>query len=207
MKIIPTILAKTKKELTENLKKILPITNSIQIDLMDGKFVRQRSLAIAQIPPLKKHKKNFEAHLMLYNPEKHFAKLKEKGFKKIIFHFESTNDAEQIIKKIKSFNLSPWLAINPETKIVEILHLLKKVKGVLIMGVRPGRSGQKLLPSTFKKIRELRRTNRKIPIQIDGGVNEKNAFKLSKTGATILNSGSFVSRAKNPKKALKKLKQ
>ena len=74
--------------------------------------------------------------------------------------------------------------------------------GILFLGVHPGKEHQTLIPSTIKKVRELRKFNKKIKIQVDGGVNEKTAPKLFKAGANYLNSGSFTYNAKNPKGAL-----
>lgn len=207
MRIIPTILVKTKKEFIKNLELLLPITKQIQVDIMDGIFVKQKSVALWRIPSLKKYNKQFEAHLMVARPKKYIAKLKRKGFEKIIFHVESTNRPEKVIETIKKRKLTAFLAINPKTKIEQIIPHLKSVDGILLMGVHPGKSGQKLLPQTLTKIKQLRKMNKKMPIQIDGGVNDKTAKKLAKAGATILNTGSFVSGAKDPKAALAKLRK
>ena len=70
------------------------------------------------------------------------------------------------------------------------------------MGVHPGKEHQSFIPPVYKKISQIRKANKKIIIQIDGGVNEKNVKKLIKSGANYLNSGSYVSSSQNPKQAL-----
>ncbi len=208
-KIIPTIFAHNKKEFLEKFRKVVPISDSIQIDFMDGKFVKSKSVSLSNIPKLNQ-KKTFEAHLMVEKPEKYLAQLKRKGFKKIIFHLESIQSKEKVFlltEKISSLKLSPFLALNPETPVKSALPFIPQIGGILLMGVHPGKENQKLIPSTLKKIRELRKLNNQAVIQIDGGVNEKTALKLFKAGANILNSGSFISKAENPKDALNKLKQ
>jgi len=87
--IIPTIFSKNKKQFNERFNKLIKISKNIQIDFMDGKFVKAKSVQLSQIPNLKKYKNNFEAHLMVKNPESWITKLKQKGFKKIIFHYSS----------------------------------------------------------------------------------------------------------------------
>lgn len=197
MKIIPTVFAHNKKEFQLRFAKLLPISKSIQIDFMDGKFVKSRSISLNQIPNLKKFKNNFEAHLMAKNPEKYLSKLKQKGFKKVIFHVETASP-----EKISS-SLELFVAINPETPIEKLIPFLPKVKGILVMGVHPGKEHQKFIPSVYKKISNLKRLNKKI--QVDGGVNEKVAKKLAKLKVDFVNIGSFISASENPKESLNKL--
>lgn len=199
--IIPTIFANNKKQFQERFKKVTPLTRNIQIDIMDGKFVPSKSIQLSQIPDLKNYKNNFEAHLMTKNPERYFAPLKKKGFKKIIFHIETTNQPEKLIGKIKTLGLRPMIAINPNTS----LNKIPKKVPVLFMGVNPGKEHQTFQKKVFKKIEEFREKNKRTAIQVDGGVNEKTAKKLAKFVDSI-NTGSFVSDSKNPKESLKKLK-
>ncbi len=208
-RIIPAILARSKKEFNEQFNKLLPITQNLQIDLMDGKFVKQKSIYLNKIPDLKKYNKEFEAHLMVKNPIALVSTLKQKGFRKIIFHYESYKKEKMIEKTIaliRENNMDVWLALNPETETEKISPYLDKIDGVLIMGVYPGKSGQEFIPETLKKIKKLRKKSR-IKIQIDGGVNEKTAPLLFKAGADYLNSGSFVSNAKSPGDAINQLEK
>ena len=203
--IIPTVFATSKKQFEKCFNNIVNLTNKIQIDFMDRKFVKAKSLPLAQIPDLKKYKKNFEAHLMLYAPEKHIKTLKEKGFNKIIFHYESTKDPKKIIQLIKQDKLKVFLAINPETNIKFILPYLNKIDGVLFLGVHPGKEHQSFIPIVYKKIKQLRKINKKIIVQVDGGVNQSSIKKLAKLSVNLVNSGSFISQSKNPKEAFNKL--
>lgn len=203
--IIPTIFAHNKKEFDERFKKLFPVSKNLQIDFMDGKFVPAHSVQINEIPNLKKYKNNFEAHLMCFNPEKYVRLAKENGFKKIIFHIEATNNSEKIIQQIKKEKMQAFVAINPETKIDKILPYLKKTDGVLFMGVHPGKEHQSFIPQVYKNIYELKKINKNIAVQVDGGVNEEVAKKLVNLKVDYLNTGSFVANAENPKEAFKML--
>ena len=204
-KIIHTIFAHNKKEFDERYKKLIKITKNIQIDFMDGKFVRAKSVELKDIPKLPRNY-NFEAHLMCKNPEKYIKLLKEKGFEKVIFHFNS-GDNVKTIALIKESGMKAFLAVNPEDKVKDFCYLLGLLDGILVMGVHPGKEHQKFIPQTIKKVKEIRGINDKIPIQVDGGVNLKTIGRLKKAGANIFNSGSFVSEAENPKKALIELRK
>ena len=207
-KIIPTIFATTKKQFNERLKKLMPIANELHIDFMDGKFVKARGIKMKDIPNLQKYNNKFEAHLMISNPTRYILSLKKKGFKKIIFHYEAIKDINKILGLIlyaKSNGLKGIIAINPDTKVDEIKDLLKEVDSILLMGVFPGKEKQKFISKVYNKIRKLRKMNKKIKIQVDGGVNLTVAGKLRKLKVNCLNTGSFVSKAEDSKEALKEL--
>ena len=207
-KIIPTVFAHNKKEFNERFSRLVKISKSIQIDFMDGRFVKNKGVDIGDIPNLKKFKIRFEAHLMTRNPEKYIKKLKEKGFKKIIFHYEAVrnNDKiEKLIKRIKYLQMDVMIAINPSTSIEKIIRFLDEIDGVLVMGVYPGREHQKFIKSVYNKIKRLRKINKKVIIQVDGGVNPNNISKFKEIGVNYINSGSFVGESDNAIGALRSL--
>jgi len=204
--IIPTIFAHNKKEFLSRFKKLLPISKKLQIDFMDGKFVKAKSLSLSKILNLKKYKKDFEAHLMVLDPQKNLTKLKSLGFSKIIFHFESTKkETPKIAQKIKSLRLKPWIAINPRTPVEKVLPFLKELSGVLFMGVVPGKENQTFISTVLKKIKTLKKLSPRTKIQVDGGANPKTIKKLAKLGVNFVNSGSYISDSENPKKTVKEL--
>ena len=210
--IIPTVFAHNKKEFYYRFNKVVKISKKIQIDFMDWKFVDSKGISLSDIENLTKYKNKFEAHLMLINPKKLLVKLRNKGFYKVLFHYEtikSIGELKNIINEIKKNKMEAWITFNPTTEINEILEVLDKIngiKGIMLMGVFPGKEHQNINNNIYERIRKIRLfTNLKI--HIDGGVNEKNAKKLSEAGADILNSGSFISDSKNPRKALMMLKK
>jgi ribulose-phosphate 3-epimerase len=203
--VIPTIFAKNKRQFEQRFNKLIDISNELQIDIMDGTFVKSKSLLISEIPFLKKYDVSFEAHLMVENPIIYLQSLKKRGFEKIIFHCESTSVISEVLHECLMLSLKPILAINPETPLKEIAPLLPKLKQVLVMGVVPGRENQEIVPATYDKIKALRKLKRSLIIQVDGGVNEKTIKKLAKAGANIVNSGSYICNSEDPAEALKKL--
>lgn len=206
-KIIPTVFSKNKEEFEARFKIIQTTSKEMQIDFMDGKFVKSKSVSLKEIKLDKGNK--YEAHLMTFKPYFYLQLLKNKGFSKVIFHYESC-DAEEIEKTISlghKLRLKVFIALNPETPITLIIPFLNEVDGVLLMGVNPGKENQRSIPEVYDKIKELRKVDKKIIIQIDGGVDIEIAKTLRKLGANILNTGSFVAEAEEPKKALNSLKK
>ena len=214
MKVIPTIFAKNRKEFDEGFNKVVNLTKDIQIDFMDGKFVKAKGIKLNDVPNLSKIGKNFEAHLMVKNPEKYLTSLKKKGFSKTIFHYQAMKNEKAIlnlIKAIKKKKMKAWIAFNPEVvfeNIIWIISLFKReLDGILLMGVKPGKEKQKFISKTLDKIKEIRGINKSIKIQIDGGVNDKTIIKMKNSGVNYVNTGSFVSKAKDSEKVFKLLKK
>ena len=203
--IIPTIFAKSKKEFDERFSKVIPISKNIQIDFMDGKFVKSKSIQLSQLEDLKKFNKNFEAHLMVSNPSRYIKILKQKGFKKIFFHFESVENPEKIIAQIKKEKLIPGIVFNPKTSFNSIIKIKDSVPIIMFMGHAPGVEKIPFDLKVLEKIKKLRATDKKIKIQIDGGATPQIIKKLAKAKVDYVNSGSHISNSKNPKQALKEL--
>ena len=209
MKIIPTVLAYNKKEFTKLFKKILPTSDEIQIDFMDGRFVPTESIREEEVPPVRNYKgKVFEAHLMVKEPMRWVPYLIDKGFKRIIMHYETLDPEDfPVIKKfIKKEGAEFILAVNPETEVEEIIPLVEHIDGVLFLGVHPGKNGAEYLEETAERIRAfLKAVPKKITVQVDGGMSTETIKNVVDAGATRINSGHFVSNATDPAKALEEL--
>lgn len=208
MKVIPTVFSAGKKEFKKRFEAIKKVAKEVQIDFMDGKFVEGKSISVKDVPSLRKYKIKFEAHLMCKKPETYLAELKKKGFCKIIFHEEVFHTREEVfdfIKKARKKKLKVFIAINPKTQVWDVLPFLHSVDGVLIMGVNPGKEHQEFIPEVYKKIHDLKEFNKKTVIEVDGGINFGVAEKLKFVGADIVNSGSMVAEAHNPKEIIEQL--
>ena len=171
---------------------------------MDGKFVKNKSVSVKLIPKLK----NAEAHLMVEDPLKYIDDLAKKGFKKVIFHYEALKDESTIFKTIgiiKKEKMVPAIAINPETSVAKIKPFLNKIKSVTVLTVNPGFYGSRFLPSQLKKIKEIKKIDKKIKVEVDGGIDDKTAKKAVKAGADVLISGSFLFE-QGPEQGVKKIK-
>lgn len=210
MQVVPAILANTKKEFIEKVKTVMPHVSCVQIDIMDGKFAPNKTWGSAE--QIKKvfeeigFNKNFEAHLMVKNPEAEAQKWINIGAKRIIYHYEAAKNHEKIIKKIKSAGCEAGIAINPETSVKKLLPYIYDINFVLVMGVVPGFSGQEFHHEVLKKIRKIKKINPKVKVGVDGGVNIKTAKKIVATGADVLNVANAIFRNSNIKEIIKQLK-
>lgn len=203
-KIIASIIAKNQKELNERLEKIKVVKN-FHLDVMDRKFVNSESLNFDFKLPKTKGK-NYEAHLMIRNA---YSWISQNGKKvdTIIFHIESVKHPNQIIDIIKRKKKKVGIAINPNTSIEKIKPYLDQVYLILIMTVHPGKYGSKFVPSTLKKIKQLRKLKRNLNIEVDGSINDKIVIRVIKAGANMFVSGSYLQKSKNIKESVAKLKK
>lgn len=211
VKIVPSIIGSSQKELEEMVERVSPYVSLVQLDIMDGKFVKNKSLGFDF--KLKNRKIKYEAHLMVQEPKRWVERYGSR-VDTIIFSYESlqerNTEKEQIfdlIKKIKNKKKKVGMAINPETRAEKIFPYLEELDQVTVLTVHPGRYGAKFLPKMLKKVQEIRKRDKKIIIEVDGGINPQTIRAAAKAGANYFVSGSFVTKAEKPEKRIAELKK
>lgn len=167
----------------------------IHLDIMDGKFVKNKSFTMSQIEKLCSNTtKRLDAHLMVSNPLKYVDSLSMLNVSYITFHYEAVNNRMEVIEHIKRNGIKVGISIKPGTNVSEVFPLLPYLDMVLIMSVEPGMSGQKFMDSVLYKIEVLRKEidekGYNTIISVDGGINEETAPKI--VGADMLVSASYL---------------
>jgi len=195
-KIIPAVLEKNVEIANERIKQFEKLSKIIQIDIADGRFVKNKTFSANDIKKIKS-KSSLEFHLMVENPEKYIVTIKKSSL--IVVHCE-IKDFVKYIDKIKNKKIDAGAAINPNTNIKKLIPAIKKIKKVIVLCVIPGWQGAKFMPSALKKIKQIKKLNKKIIIQVDGGINEKTIKLAEKAGADEFIVGSALIKAKDIKK-------
>lgn len=196
-KIIPAVLANTIEELSDKLSKISSFSDEIQIDIMDGAFVIEKSFDLVDLKELPSGK-DYEIHLMVAHPLEYMGHMKRLNIKKVIFHDEIDEDTLTDIEKFKAEGLVVFLAINPETEPEKIEKYIPKIDGVMLMSVEPGKGGQELIHYVLGQVRYLRAKYPSLIIEIDGGVNKENIEEVFASGVNIVAIGSGILKAEDP---------
>lgn len=196
MLVSGSILSKTisPKDATIYLSKY---TDLIHIDIMDGKFVSNKTYTISEVVNLSKYAtKKLDIHLMVKNPIKYIDELSMLNVNNITFHYEAVKDVYKVIEHIKMMGIKVGLAINPETNVTEITKYLSSIDYILIMSVHPGESGQSFILSVTYKIDVLRKlideNGYNCKISIDGGINETNIDLLKEKKVDVIVSSSYL---------------
>ncbi|TSC64552.1 MAG: ribulose-phosphate 3-epimerase [Microgenomates group bacterium Gr01-1014_93] len=203
MQVIPGILESNWETIEEALEKVKTFSNTVHIDLIDGKFSKKKTFLDPQ--PFSTYTKElfFEAHLMTDNPIEYLEAFAKIGFKRFIGHVEKMPDAAEFVAK-GQFLGEVGLALDLSTDIDNIKVPFDDLDVILLMGVTAGASGQEFMPQALEKIKALRaRTN--IVIEVDGGVNDKNIREIKNAGTNRFVTTSFVFKNIDPIRAYKSL--
>jgi len=213
MEIIPAILEKNFSEIEKKIKKLEPYFKRAQVDFGDGLFVEERSGDIDGFEKISTDI-DLEAHIMIENPWAAIDQLKELGFRKIIFHYESFLSVKKktrgfainnLIKRIKTHEMDVGIAINPETDPSHIIDYLPRIDEVLLLSVNPGKKGQAFQPDVLTKINFLKNFRKDLIVGVDGGVNDKSIEEIVRAGADRVYVNSFLWKEKSLEDAIKKL--
>ena len=169
----------------------------VHIDVMDGSFVPSISFGFPIMKSIRPcTDRIFDVHLMIDEPIRYIDEFVKAGADIITVHAESCRHLDRTIEAIKEKGVLAGVALNPATPIEMIRYILPKVDMVLIMTVNPGFGGQKLIPYTLDKVRELKalldREKIKADIEVDGGINLSNVSAAMDAGANVIVAGSAV---------------
>ena len=194
----PSILAADFAVLGEQIKEADEAgAEYIHIDVMDGVFVPSISFGMPVIASIRKTTKRiFDVHLMIVEPERFIKEFAECGADSITFHIEATEDVDEIIDLIHGLGCKAGMSIKPRTPVEAVEKYLHKLDMLLVMTVEPGFGGQKYIPESTERIREIRRMADEqgldLDIQVDGGITKDNVHVVLDAGANVIVAGSAV---------------
>lgn len=203
IEIVPAILVKTREDLSAKIGAVEKHVSRVQIDVMDGRFVPNSTLAPEDFPPMPPHLL-VEYHLMVERPLDFVERIGKKG---AIYelHIESLGDPPAAIAQVKKMGGRVALAISPGTPVSKVAPHLSQIEHVLVMTVHPGFSGQKYLPAMERKMRALRKMG--AAVEVDGGVGVGTARSAAAAGATLIGAASAIFSKPDAKKAIAELKK
>ncbi len=200
-----------------NLAKDVSLVNKseadwIHCDIMDGVFVPNISFGFPVVDAIKKIAlKPLDVHLMIVDPDRYLLRWKETGADILTVQYEACTHLQRTVSEIRNLGMKAGVAINPHTPVSLLKNTLPYIDMVLIMTVNPGFGGQSFIMESYSKIAELRKMidtgKHKVLIEVDGGIDTKNARRLVETGVNVLVAGNTVFSSKNPADTIRKLKR
>lgn len=208
IEIIPAVMPRDFEELTDAAAAVVHHVSVMQIDIMDGKFVQNKSW------PFDRHEEenfmailreeegmpywdhlNYELDLMIQHPDANFEQWVALGPKRIVLHIESLQHPEEAFEEIQQYRqfIEIGLSFDDNYDIKKIEPFIDQVDFIQCMGIDIiGAQGQPFSEAVLDNVKYLRSKYPKLPIAVDGSVNEDTLQELVEAGATRLIAGSAV---------------
>ena len=211
--LAPSILSADFSKLKEQVALIEKGgADYVHMDVMDGRFVPNITFGGPVVQNMVgKTKMPFDVHLMIVHPEERLKDFVTPQTEYITVHEEAALHLNRLIQQIKSLGVKAGVALNPSTPVSALECVLEDLDMVLIMSVNPGFGGQKFIPNTLDKVKELdklrKEKNLSFKIEIDGGVSLANAKEVYEAGVDIIVAGSAVFSAEDVVARTKEFKE
>ena len=214
VQIAPSILSADFAKMGEEVRSMEACgADVIHYDVMDGVFVNNITFGLKMLEDIRPYTKlPIDAHLMIVNPEKYVERFAKAGADYITVHYEACKDnLREVLELIRSTGVKCGAVINPDTPVGCIRDVIPLCDMVLVMSVFPGFGGQKFIPTSLEKLREIRKlideSGKEILLEIDGGITAENVAEVKAAGADVIVAGSAVFKASDRAAMIAKLKE
>lgn len=204
VEIVPAILVKNKGELLKKIELVRPYVEKVQIDIMDGIFVPNKTIGIKELQTLPKEI-GYEMHWMVHEPEKWIEKIEGRFLHSV--HVEARMDFEKVKETVRKNGGRLGVAVNPPTPSEKVFEHEGDFEEIMVMAVNPGFSNQRYNESVERKIRILRGRYPKMNISVDGGINIETIGRAAKAGANKFYTASAIFSADDAGKVIKRLRE
>jgi ribulose-phosphate 3-epimerase len=213
IEILPSILASDFTRLAEQIRSVETGGASIlHIDVMDGHFVPNLSVGTPVVASVRRiTRMTLDVHLMITDPDTYAPMFIEAGADCVSVHQEVCAHLDRTIRMIQQEGARAGVVLNPATPVDTLRHVLPLVDYVLLMSVNPGFGGQRFIPYSLDKARELRdwrdRLGLGFAIEMDGGITLDNVGRVAEAGVDWLVAGSSVFATPDPAAAVVALRE
>jgi ribulose-phosphate 3-epimerase len=208
-KIVPSIFAADFVRLGEDIRRVEESgVKMLHIDIMDGHFVPNFTMGTPITESLRRFTRlKLDHHLMIEDPDTYAPVFIKAGADCVSVHYEVCRNLDRTLHMIQDHGAKAGVVINPATSVMLLEDVLDIVDYVLVMSVNPGYGGQKFIPRSLDKVRQLRRVRGErgleFSIEIDGGVGHDNMGEVAKAGVDWVVAGSSVFHTPDPAEAIR----
>jgi ribulose-phosphate 3-epimerase len=200
--IAPSILSADFARLGDDTRAVLDAgADWVHFDVMDNHYVPNLTIGPMVLKALRDYgiTAPIDVHLMIKPVDRIVPDFAKAGASLISFHPEASEHVDRTINLIKDSGCKAGLVFNPATPLSYLDYVLDKLDMVLLMSVNPGFGGQKFIPGTLEKVRQVRelidRSGRPIRLEVDGGVTAENIGQIAAAGADTFVAGSAIFNA------------
>jgi len=201
--IAPSILSADFARLGEEVDQVLEAgADIVHFDVMDNHYVPNLTIGPMVCSALRKHGVTapIDVHLMVKPVDDMIRSFIDAGATYITFHAEASEHVDRSLQIIQDAGCKAGLVFNPATPLHYLDHVMDRLDMILLMSVNPGFGGQKFIPSTLDKLRQVRKridacqrsADKPIRLEVDGGVNINNIAEIASAGADTFVAGSAI---------------
>lgn len=197
--IAPSILSADFARLGAEVDAVLAAgADIIHFDVMDNHYVPNLTIGPMVCSALRKYGVTapIDVHLMVSPVDQLIGDFAKAGASYITFHPDASTHVDRSLQLIRDAGCMGGLVLNPHVGLDPLRYVLDKVDMILLMSVNPGFGGQKFIPSTIEKIREVRAlinaSGYDIRLEVDGGISAKNIREIAAAGADTFVAGSAI---------------
>ena len=209
--IAPSILSANFVRLEEEIAAVEAGGASIlHVDVMDGRFVPNITIGLPVVRSIRKSTSmTIDTHLMIVEPGNYAVQFVDAGADMVSVHIEADPHVHRTLQGIRQAGAKAGVVVNPGTPISALSEAIYHADFVLLMSVNPGFGGQRFIPRSIGRLRELRQMISErgldVKIEIDGGIDLTNVAEVADAGAEIMVAGSAVFGTDDPAEAVRAL--
>ena len=211
--IAPSILSADFARLGEEVTSVLEAgADVVHFDVMDNHYVPNLTIGPMVCGALRNHgiTAPIDVHLMVSPVDQMIVDFAKAGASYITFHPEATGHIDRSLQLIRDHGCKAGLVFNPATPLHCLEYLMDKLDVILLMSVNPGFGGQKFIPSTLRKLTQVRKlideSEYKIRLEVDGGVGVQNIREIAEAGADMFVAGSAIFNSEDYAETIKAMR-
>ncbi|GIW66779.1 MAG: ribulose-phosphate 3-epimerase [Candidatus Parcubacteria bacterium] len=211
VQVIPSVNAQALNELKEKIMILKEVVNHFHVDVAEKKFTGSYEtwLNPSYLDFLDENL-IIDLHLMLFLKPQEILKWDKVNVRNFILHLEASSNPDGLLKVTKKLKKKIFIAWSPDIDFDFIKKYLDYVNGVLVLGVKPGASGQNFIEQTYDKLsilNNLKKTKKNnLTLMVDGGINLINFKKICNYSPDFIVMGSAIYNSQNPVKTFLEIK-